>query len=97
MLTDLYVGIAATEEGLEVAALDHGRPTTATSFPASAMGMEAIKIFLADNPVRLAIAGVAALNVALALGNAPQREVFILSSSAAEQSVALARHAERSI
>ncbi|MBL0354440.1 MAG: hypothetical protein IPP03_17985 [Dechloromonas sp.] len=42
----------------------------------------------------MALAGVAALNVALSLGNACGRETFIASSTIADQALALARYAE---
>ena len=42
----------------------------------------------------MAVAGVAALSLALNLGNACGRETFIVSSAIADQAVALARYAE---
>jgi hypothetical protein len=63
------------------------------------MGVEAIKIVLTDyqRPVRLALAGAAALSLALALGNAPGRETVIVSSAVADQPIALARYAGRMV
>jgi len=99
MNSPLYVGISSKDHTLEVAALEPGLAAVPIRFPASAMGVEAIKLFLSDYalPVRLAVAGAAALSLALALGNAPRREVFIVSSSFSGQSVALAHYAKRSI
>jgi hypothetical protein len=99
MNSNLCIGIASRNDVLEIAALESGEAAVAVKFPASAMGVEAIKLFLADYgiPVRLAVAGVAALSLALALGNAPRREVFIVSASVTEQPLALAHYARRSI
>lgn len=92
MSSDLCIGISSKNEVFELAALEQGRPTVAATFPATGMGLEAIKVFLAGtaNPVRLAVAGVAALSVALALGNSLRREVFIVSAANADQPLALA-------
>jgi hypothetical protein len=99
MNSALYVGISSQSDTLEIAALESGQAAVAIQFPANDMGVEAIKLFLADYavPVRLAVAGVAALSLALALGNAPRREVVIVSPSVAGQSVALAHYAKRSV
>lgn len=65
-------------------------------FPATGMGVEGIRIFLSGYtyPVRMAVAGVAALSLALNLGNVFGRKTFIVSSTIADQAVALARYAE---
>ena len=96
--SDLCIGISSKNEVLELAALEQGRPAVAANFPATEIGLEAIKVFLAGsaNPVRLAVTGVAALSVALALGNSLQREVFIVSAATADQPLALAQYAMRS-
>jgi hypothetical protein len=95
----LCIGIAASNDVLDLAALESGRSTAVTHFPASAIGIETIKGFLAahNEPMRLAVAGAAALNLALALGNAPGRETFVVSSTVADQPVALARFASRTL
>jgi len=97
--SDLCLGIASTKGSLAVAAVEAGRPVVELSFPAGRMGVEAIKGFLADyrHPVRLAVAGGAALGVALALGDGPGRETFIVSSATAGEPVALAHFAGRAI
>ena len=74
---------------------------------ARVQGLERIQVsyirlrqrFLAayDEPVLLAVTDAAALTLALALGNAPDRETFIVSSAVADQAVALAHFASRAI
>jgi hypothetical protein len=97
MNSDLCIGIASKDGSLALAALEAGRPAVEVNFPATGMGVEAIKIILADfqQPVRLAVTGAAALSLALALGGGPGRETFIVSSAVADQPVALARYAGR--
>lgn len=95
MNSDLCIGIASTKESLEVAALEPGKAAVVMKFPATGMGVEGIRVFLSSygNPVRMAVAGVAALNLALNLGNGSGWETFIVSSAIADQAVALARYA----
>jgi hypothetical protein len=99
MNCELCVGIASKGGSLALAALQPGRPAVEVDFPATAMGVEAIKIALEDSeqPLRLAVAGAAALSLALALGNAPGRETVIVSSAVADQPIALARYAGRMV
>ena len=96
MNSDLCIGIASTNDALEIAALEPGKAAVVMKFPATGMGIEGIRVFLSgySNPVRLAVAGVAALSLALNLGNVCGRETFVVSSSIADQAVALARFAE---
>ncbi|WP_157651194.1 hypothetical protein [Dechloromonas denitrificans] len=96
MNSDLCIGIASTKDSLEIAALEPGKPAVVMKFPATGMGIEGIRVFLSGygEPVRMAVAGVAALSLALNLGNACGRETFIVSSVIADQAVALARYAE---
>lgn len=95
----LCMGICSVGEQLEVAAMDSGRATATMVFAASPMGLAAIRGFLSSYaaPVRLAVSGAAALSVALALGDAPQREVFIVAAAPAPQALTLAHYAERAI
>ena len=97
----LCVGIASKNGVYEIVALERGRESVEMKFPATTMGLEAIKHFLTSysNHVRLAVAGVAALSLALALGNVPGRETFIVSSnsSIADQAAALAHYAEHTL
>ncbi|MDP2882875.1 MAG: hypothetical protein Q8N89_15005 [Azonexus sp.] len=96
MNSDLCIGIASTNDALEIAALEPGKAAVVMKFPATGMGVEGIRIFLSGHsePVRMAVAGVAALSLALSLGNACGRETFIVSSAIADQAEALARYAE---
>ena len=93
----LCIGVAASTDVLALAVLETGHSAVVSSFPAGGIGIAAINGFLTahDEPVRLAVAGAAALNLALALGNAVGRETFIVSSTIADQPVALARFAWR--
>lgn len=99
MSSNLCVGICSTDEHLEVAALESGQATATMTFSASPMGLAALRGFLGNypDPVRLAVSGAAALSVALALGDTPQREVFIVAPIVAQQALALAHYAERAI
>ncbi|HZX30626.1 MAG TPA: hypothetical protein VFF03_04685 [Rhodocyclaceae bacterium] len=100
MNTHLCIGIASRNDALEMAARESGRPVILLSFPATGMGVEAIKVFLADydgQTVRLAVTGTAAVSLALALGNVPGRETFVVSPDIADQPAALARYAERAV
>ena len=96
MNTDLCLGIVAKKDALEIAALEPGCAAVTMTFPATTMGIEAIKVFLSSRkmPVRMAVAGVAALSLALAIGNAGGRETFIVASSFTDQAMVLARYAE---
>lgn len=96
MSSDLCIGIASTNDSLEIAALEPGKAAVVTKFPATGMGIEGIRAFLSGygEPVRMAVAGVASLSLALNLGNSCGRETFIVSSTIADQAVALARYAE---
>jgi hypothetical protein len=96
MSSDLCIGIAATHDSLEIAALEAGKTAVVMIFPATGMGIEGIRVFLSGyaNPVRMAVAGVAALSLALNLGNVCGRETFIVSTAIADQAVDLARYAE---
>ena len=98
MRSALCVGIASRKEVYEIVALEHGRESVAMKFPATALGIEAIRNFLTSysHKVRVAVAGVAALSLALTLGNNPSVETFIVSSSAsiADQAAALAHYAD---
>lgn len=96
MNSDLCIGIASTDQSLEIAALEPGNAAVVMKFPATGMGVEGIRIFLSGyvHPVRLAVAGVAAVSLALTLGNVCGRETFIVSSAIADRAVALAHYAE---
>lgn len=95
MTRELCIGVAANGDSLEMAAVQSGRSTGIARFPATAIGVEAIRMFLADcsEPLRLAVAGAGAVSIALALGNMSGRHTFIVSPSVADQPIALARYA----
>ena len=99
MIPPLCIGIRSKDGSLALASLKPGRAAVEVNFPATDMGLEAIKIFLADlcSPVRLAVTGTAAVSLALILGNLPGRETFIVSSAVADQPTALAHYAEHVI
>lgn len=99
MNSDLCIGIAANRGVLEFAAIEAGKKAVMARFPANGMGVEAIRMFLVDsgNHVRLAVAGSAAVALALSLGNVSGRETFIVSSAVADQAMALARYAAHAI
>lgn len=99
MNPDLYIGIFSKNDTLEVATRESGKTAITMTFPATVMGVEALQHFLTShgNPVRLAVAGAAALSVALALGNVPFRETFIVSSAVATQAAELVRYAEHAV
>jgi hypothetical protein len=94
MRPELCVGIAWKDGSLALATLESGRPALEVNFPATEMGVEAIKIFLVNcrGPVRLAVT-LGSLSLALALGDGPGREAFIVSSGVADQPIALAHYA----
>ena len=99
MNPNLYVGIVSKIDTLEVVTRESGKTAKTTIFPATGMGVEALRQFLANHgsPVRLAVTGAAALSIALALGNVPFRETFIVSSAVATQSLDLAHYAEHAV
>lgn len=101
MSSALCIGIASKNGVYEVVALEHGKESVAMKFPATTTGIEAIRGFVTScgNHVRLAVAGVAALSLALALGNGPGRQTFIVSSSTtlAGQAAALAHYADHTL
>lgn len=95
MRSDLCIGIASSREALEIAVLEPGKAVVAMRFPATGTGVEGIRLFLSGygRPLRMAVAGVAALGLALSLGNVCGRETFIVSSAVASRAEALARYA----
>lgn len=97
MNTDLCVGVLATADRLEIATLQRGKAAIFSSFPATEMGIEAIKGYLTGygRSVRLAVGGVAHLNLALRLGNVAGRETFVVSPACARQALDLALYAEQ--
>lgn len=99
MSAEMFIGIASRNGAYEVVALENGRVAVTTKFPASNVGIEAISDFLSScgKRVRLAVAGFAAVSLALALGRAAGRETFIVSADVADQAAELARYAEHAL
>ena len=99
MSAEMFIGIASRNGAYEVVALEHGRVAVSTRFPASTLGIEAISDWLSScgKRVRLAVAGFAAVSLALALGRVAGRETFIVSSSVADQAAELAHYAEHAL
>ena len=89
------IGIASTHDSLEIAALESGKAAVVMKFPATGTGVEGIRLFLSGytHPMRMAVAGVAALSLALTLGNVCGRETFIVASVVTDQAVGLAHYA----
>ncbi len=99
MNPNLYIGIVSKNDSLEIATREPGKAAITMTFPATVMGIEALRQFLAShgNHIRMAVAGVAALSIALALGNVPFRETFIVSSAVAARAVELTGYAEHAV
>jgi hypothetical protein len=99
MQAPLCVGVAAGHDRLEVAVRRPGQSPELLLFPSGALGVEALKQYLGNFnlPVRLAVAGAAALNTALALAHVPLREIFIVSSRHLTQAAQLVRYAENAL
>jgi hypothetical protein len=99
MNRNIYIGIVSKNDMLEVATREPGKAAITMTFPASGIGIEALRQLLVShgNPVRLAVAGVAALSIALTLGNVPRRETFIVSSVIGTQAMELVGYAEHAV
>ena len=95
---DLCIGIAIHNDTLEIAALNDGK-LQSMNLPTSASGMNVLKGFLCRSrqPVRVAVAGTAALGLVLALTQTPVQEVFIVAANVANHPIALAHYAERAL
>lgn len=95
-----YVGIALNNGLFRVDTRRAGQNTASVSFPSDERGTEMLKRYVANmrEPVRLAIAvSAATIGIALALGEPPEREVFLVSPLVADQASALAIFAARSV
>lgn len=99
MNAGLSVGVAAGREQLEMVVLGATPPMCRVRFPSNAIGWAAVRGFLASQrlPVRMAVAGVAALGFALAVGNANDRRVVIVSPTVAKTALKLAEHAKNNL
>jgi hypothetical protein len=95
-----YVGIALNNGMFRVDTRRAGQNPASVSFPSDERGTEMLKRYVANmrEPVRLAIAiSAATIGIALALGEPPEREVFLVSPWVADQASALATYAARSV
>lgn len=99
MSAGLCVGVAAGRERLELVLLGARPRLCRVSFPSNAIGWAALRGFLAGHrqPVRIAVAGVAALGFALAVGNASERRVLIIAPALAKTAHQLAVHAKNNL
>lgn len=88
----LAVGVAAGAERLEVVVLGGLPRKCSASFPSNPIGWAAVRGFLAGHgrPVRLVVAGAAALGFALAVGNSAERRVLIVAPVPAKSALQLA-------
>lgn len=96
---DLCIGIIASRNLCEVATLDAEGTPELFGFPTSLIGREALRVFLAgqNRPLRLAVAGDAAMGFAFAVGPSAQCNVYIVALGVADHPVALARYASRAL
>lgn len=95
-----YIGIALHNGMFGVDTRRAGQNPAIASFPADERGIESLKRYVASmsGPVRLAIAiSAATIGLALALGEPPEREVFLVSPLRADQAAALANFAARPV
>ena len=95
-----YIGITLNDGIFRVMVLRKGQHPESVSFPSDERGTEMLKRYVAGmrEPVRLAIAvGVATIGIALALGEPPEREVFLVAARVADQPSTLASFAARPV
>lgn len=104
MQAELCIGVAAGRDGFDIAALAPDGRAMSSHFPAGVLGLAGLRLFLAayGNAARLAVAGIGAPGLALALENASGAKTFIVSPTASASSSpsaasaeALARYARR--
>ena len=100
MRTVAHIGIAIDQGIYRVLILRIGQHPESANFPSDERGTEMLKRYVASvrEPVRLAIAiSVASIGIALALGEPPEREVFLVSPVVANQPSALASFAAHQV
>lgn len=101
MNSDLYVGIMFADDHLDVTTIDNRQHATHISFPATLLGLDAIHNFLnkcaRSAHLAIAIAGNAALELAVSLKNLLDAHVFVVSSAMASQSRELALYAKATV
>lgn len=96
---DLCVGILTHENGCEIATLDAPDSPEPFRFPASPMGRDTLKVFLAGQrrPLWLAVSGTGAMDLAFAIDPAAPCNTYIVAQGVADDPVALARYASRAV
>ena len=95
-----HIGVAIDNGIFHVLVRRTGRNPASATFPSDERGTEMLKRYVASirEPVRLAIVvSAATISIALALGEPPEREVFLVSPRVADQASALATYAARSV
>ena len=95
-----HIGVAIDGGVFHVLVRRTGKNPASVSFPSDERGTEMLKGYVANmrGPVRLAIAVTAAtIGIALALGEPPEREIFLVSPLVADQPSALASFAARAV
>ena len=95
----LGIGISVHRDLLVVAARRPGVAASKTTFPANALGVAALRVFLTDcgRNTRLAMGGPAALELALGVTAGLPVEAHVLSSMLAGNAVELAAYAGRAV
>jgi hypothetical protein len=95
-----HIGVAIDNGIFHVLVRRTGKNPTSATFPSDERGTEMLKSYVDGirEPVRLAIAvSAATIGIALALGELPGREIFLVSPLAANQPSALASFAARPV
>ena len=95
-----YIGIVLNNGIFHVDMRRAGQNPASISFPSDERGIELLKRYVANirGPARLAIVvSAATIGLALALGEPPEREVFLVSPQVANHPAALANYAARPV
>ena len=95
-----YIGITLCDGVFRVDTRRTGKSPAKVSFPSDERGTEMLKRYIASmrEPVRLAIVvSAATIGLALALGEPPEREVFLVSPLVADHPAALSTFATRPV
>jgi hypothetical protein len=95
-----HVGIVLSGGVFHVDTRRTGRNPASVSFPSDERGTEMLKRYIAgmSEPVRLAIVvSAATIGLALALGEPPEREVFLVSATVADRPASLVSFAARPV
>ncbi len=92
----LAIGVAQDGGSLAVATMRRGRPVAEATFPFTALGAEAIRVFLADcaEPFRLAVSS-ALLGTACGWDYGHDQEAIVVTATTAAHASDLAAYAAR--